>query len=197
MPARDANRAIKIQAVPMPSDATIITSLNALTTVASLPLPDGTTVTLSHINEGLDPALVESVSKAIAAIDPWKRYGITADRIEASLHPAGDTAPRYLLLDGDAVAGLITLKLGWMFGTYLNLLAVLPAHQGRGIGRSALDWLEARARDNGERNLFVVASAFNARGLDLYQRHGFVPIANMPGLIDDSESEILLRKRLI
>lgn len=129
-------------------------------------------------------------------MDPWKRYAFSVERMTASLRPVHETAPRYLLLDGDFVAGIMTLKLGWMFGTYLNLLAVLPAHQGRGIGSAALDWLDATARSKGERNQFVVTSAFNEGGLRLYQHHGFTPIANMPGLISDNETEILLRKQL-
>lgn len=53
---------------------------------------------------------------------------------------------------------------------------------------------EGEAR--GERNQFVATSAFNAGALRFYERHGFVVVANMPGLINDTETEVLLRRRL-
>ena len=46
----------------------------------------------------------------------------------------------------------------------------------------------------GARNLFVCASAFNARALRFYERHGFRPVARLPGLVADDYQEILLRK---
>lgn len=164
--------------------------------VATLRMRDGSMVTLEAILAPLPDATIDEVASSIAAMDPWRHYGIVSAQLASYLAPGPVGQPRYLLIENDTIAGLVTLKLGWMFGTYLNLLAVLPAHQGRGIGSAALSWLDAFGRERQERNQFVVTSAFNARGLALYQRHGFVEIARMPGLIDDTETEILLRKRL-
>ncbi|MGW8205660.1 MAG: N-acetyltransferase family protein [Hyphomicrobiaceae bacterium] len=110
--------------------------------------------------------------------------------------PFDRSMPRFVVTIGDEIAGMFALKIGWMFGMYLNVLAVFPAHQGRGIGSAVLSWLEERGRANGDRNQFVVTSAFNCGGLRLYKRHGFEPVAELPGLINETETEILLRKRL-
>lgn len=169
---------------------------NGLDRVATLHAGEGPSLTLEAIAAPLPAALIDEVSRVLAAMDPWHRYGFPAARLASFLAPGPTGQPRYFLIEDDAIAGLVALKLGWMFGTYLNLLAVLPAHQGRGIGSAALSWLDAFGRERQERNQFVVTSAFNARGLALYQRHGFAEIARMPGLIDDTETEILLRKRL-
>lgn len=164
--------------------------------VATLRAGEGPPLILETIAAPLPAALIDEASRVLAAMDPWHRYGFPSARLASFLAPGPAGQPRYLLIEGDAIAGLVALKLGWMFGTYLNLLAVLPAHQGRGIGSAALCWLDVFGRERQERNQFVVTSAFNTRGLALYQRHGFAEIARMPGLIDDMETEILLRKRL-
>lgn len=169
----------------------------ALHPIARLAIRDDGVVTLSRIVAPLPPNDADAIAAAIVAMDPWHRYGFPRERLRGFLSPADESAPRYLMTVGAEPVGLMALKLGWMFGSYLNILAVLPAWQGRGIGSAALQFIEAEARRRGERNQFVVTSAFNAAGLQLYTRHGFAPIAEMPGLIDDSETEILMRKRLV
>lgn len=164
--------------------------------VARLEACEGKELTLAAITAPLPSASTDEVACVLATMDPWRRYGFAPQRLASFLAPGPAGQPRYLLIDDDAIAGLVALKLGWMFGTYLNLLAVLPGHQGRGLGSAVLVWLEAFGKQRSERNQFVVTSAFNTRGLALYQRHGFAEIARMPGLIDDNETEILLRKRL-
>lgn len=167
-----------------------------LESVATLAVADSNPVLITRITQPLPDDLSGPLAAQITAMDPWKRYAFDQSAIARFLAPAEPSAPRFLITNAEEVVGLIALKLGWMFGSYLNILAILPAHQCRGIGGAVLRWIEERARANGERNQFVVTSAFNARGLALYQRHGFQQIATMPGLINDAESEILLRKRL-
>lgn len=164
--------------------------------VATLRMHDGSNVAVGQIVSPVPAQLAQRLSAQIAHMNPWKRYGFKPGALESFFAPVNPSAPRFLLGVDDDVAGMFALKLGWMFGTYLNVLAVLPVYQGRGIGSAVLTWLEMRARENGERNQFVVTSAFNTGGLKLYRRHGFQPIAEMPALINDFETEILLRKRL-
>ncbi len=164
--------------------------------VATLTTYDGVDVPVGEIVAPLRAHLAQRLGAQIANMDPWRRYGFEPAALARFFAPASPSAPRYMLGIGDDIAGMVALKLGWMFGSYLNLLAVLPAYQGRGIGGGVLRWLEMRARENGERNQFVVTSAFNSGGLRLYKRHGFQPIAEMPALINEFETEILLRKRL-
>ena len=169
---------------------------DVLKRVAVLPIDGDEQVAIDEITAALADDIARPLARALAAIDPWARYHFTPSQFAGYFGDPAPIAPRYLLRRGDDIAGLVALKLGWMFGTYLQLIAVLPAHQGRGIGGAVLDWLDQTARGRGERNQFVVTSTFNIRGLALYQAHDFTPIATMPGLINDRESEILLRKRL-
>ena len=178
---------------PMPS----LPPDHGLQSIASITIPDGGAVAITPITKELPADVAHSLASAVASMDPWKRYGFDPTIIMRFFAPAEASAPRYLVTRGNEIVGLFALKNGWMFGSYLNILAILPPFHGRGIGSAVLKWIEDRARANGERNQFVVTSAFNTRGLALYERHGFEQITSMPGLISDSESEILLRKRLI
>lgn len=169
---------------------------DALREVALLPLANGATARIAEIVAPLDAATSSALAGQLAAIDPWRRYGFSVDRLQRFLSESVAGAPRYLVAVGDELAGVVVLKPGWMFGTYLKLLAVLPTAQGRGLGGAILDWMQREGEARGERNQFVATSAFNAGALRFYERHGFVRVANLPGLINDTETEILLRRRL-
>lgn len=169
---------------------------DSLVRIATLVLPDGAHIAVAQIMAPLPEALSADITRQIAGLDPWKRYGFSPEALARFLVPAEPSAPRFLLVDGNAFVGLFALKLGWLLGSYLNLIAILPGHQGRGIASAVLDWMEREGRARGERNQFVATSAFNDGGLRLYRRHGFAPVAELPGLISDDETEILLRRRL-
>jgi ribosomal protein S18 acetylase RimI-like enzyme len=95
---------------------------------------------------------------------------------------------------GEEEAGVISLRSPWLKGPYLELLAIFPMFQGRGIGTKLLHWMEQEAVHNGARNLWVCASTFNTAALRFYERYGFAQVAALPGLVDDNSDEILLRK---
>jgi ribosomal-protein-alanine acetyltransferase len=56
---------------------------------------------------------------------------------------------------------------------HLALLAVAPAYQGRGIGRSLLEWLEATARTAGTFLIRLEVRAGNLAGRRFYARVGY------------------------
>jgi len=58
-------------------------------------------------------------------------------------------------------------------GTYLYLIEIADAAQGRGHGAQALAWLEARAREAAHAFLRLNVFAHNARARRLYERAGF------------------------
>lgn len=167
-----------------------------LKSVTRLPLADLSRVDLSELIAELPASISAGLAATLADMDPWRRYGFSVERLQAFVGTPSPIARRYLVAEEDSVLGFVVLKPGWMFGTYLNFLAVLPQAQGRGIGGAVLDWMRREGEARGERNQFVATSAFNAGALRFYERHGFAVIANMPGLINDTETEVLLRRRL-
>jgi ribosomal protein S18 acetylase RimI-like enzyme len=101
---------------------------------------------------------------------------------------------RYLVQIGSEPAGAVSVRYPWLKGPYLELLALLPSFQGRGIGSEIIGWFEQEGLRLGARNLWVCASSFNARAVRFYRRHGFREAATFSGLVADGYDEILLRK---
>ena len=142
----------------------------------------------------LDPACCQSLAEAIAAIPPWSTMNYPADAMARFLVSSADGAYRYRIEAGGEPAGAVSIRQPWLKGPYLELLAILPPFQNRGIGADILDWFEREALRAEARNLWVCASGFNERALRFYQRHGFRQAAALPGLVGDGYTEILLRK---
>lgn len=144
----------------------------------------------------LDPARCPSLAQAIVAMAPWSVMDYPADAMARFLASSADGAYRYLVEEDGEAAGAVSIRHPWLKGPYLELLALLPPWQSRGIGAEILTWFEREGLRAEARNLWVCASAFNARALRFYRRHGFTQAASLPGLVADGYTEILLRKSL-
>ena len=85
----------------------------------------------------------------------------------------------WLVRDGEADAGLMVLEAA---PTHLMIesLAVLPAHQGRGLGRWMLGFAEHRAREAGVPELRLYTNAKMTRNILLYGLAGFIETERRP-----------------
>ncbi len=119
-----------------------------------------------------------------------------ADRLSEFLATQDGGVTRCLIEVGGEKAGVISVRYPWLKGPYLELLALLPPFQQRGIGGMLLQRFESEAVSREARNLFVCASSFNEKALRFYRRHGFQDAAVLPGLVAEGYDEILLRKFL-
>jgi mycothiol synthase len=63
---------------------------------------------------------------------------------------------------------------------YVNMIGVLPAWRGRGLGRELLRWGVAYLRDHGSPRIQLAVEAANERATELYRRHGFEPDIEWP-----------------
>jgi ribosomal protein S18 acetylase RimI-like enzyme len=142
----------------------------------------------------MDEAAAARLGGQLAAMDPWQRLGYAADRLQGYLAADSPALARYRIDVEGMLAGAMTVRWPWLHGPYLELLAVLPEAQGRGLGGALLDWLAAQAGSSG--NLWIVVSAFNTGARRFYARHGFVEVGTVPGLVRDGFDEILLRRAL-
>ncbi|MBS0270701.1 MAG: GNAT family N-acetyltransferase [Proteobacteria bacterium] len=160
---------------------------------------DATLVSVSASVVTFQPMTAEAAERlgsAFAELDPWAHYAYTAATLAAFLAEEEPGAQRFQIMADQALAGAIVIQSKWFRGPYLQFLGVLPAFHRRGLGRSALDWFEGGAQADGARNLWVAASEFNVGAQAFYERHGFVRIATIDGLIAEGTAEILFRKRL-
>lgn len=136
-----------------------------------------------------------SLAAQFAAIDPWAAYpyppGLLADYFSAK----EVAAPRFLLTIAGKPAGVVGMRLNWLRGPHIQFLGVLPAFQREGLGGQLLAWIEREA--SGNRNLWLTVSDFNVKARTFYERHGFVVVAPLPGLVREDRTELLMRKQLL
>jgi len=136
------------------------------------------------------------LAEALAAMQPWATLNIAADDLTQYLSNEDGGAQHYAVAVDGALAGAVCLRFPWLKGPYNEHLAVLPAHQGHGLGTEILSFVEAEARQLCGRNVWVCASGFNDRAHRFYRRRGFVEVGPLPDLVADGFSETLLRKQL-
>ncbi len=142
----------------------------------------------------LEQGTIGHLAEAIVAMPPWSVMRYSADALARFLAAPDGGVSRYLLQIRSEEAGAVSVRFPWLKGPYLELLAILPAFQGQGIGSALLGWFEQEGMRLGARNLWVCASSFNTEALRFYGRHGFHPAATLSGLVADGYDEILLRK---
>ena len=143
----------------------------------------------------IEPDTAEALGAAIAAIEPWRTLGFGAPDLARFLAREERGARKLAIVTPGGVAGAVCLRHPFLRGAYLELLAILPAHQGRGLGHRIIDWTVAETSGR-VGNLWTCVSAFNSRALAFFEKQGFRRVGALPDLVRDGFSEIFLRRRL-
>ena len=143
-----------------------------------------------------EDAEASALGRAFSTIEPWCRYGMTAEALCGYIACEALHQRRFCIRVADRLAGLVIVQPGWLRGPYVPFLGVLPEFQRGGIGRSVLHFVAETARGERERNTWIAVSEFNARARSLYEQMGYIAIAEIPALVADEHTEILMRKRL-
>ncbi|HEU4378995.1 MAG TPA: N-acetyltransferase [Hyphomicrobiaceae bacterium] len=140
-------------------------------------------------------AMADRLGEAIAQIGPWAHYAIADTALAEAFKSTGTITASYQIECAGESAGAVVIRPQWLVGAYLQMLAVLPAFQGQGIGTRVVAWFEAEARLKG-RSAWLCVSAFNPGAQRLYRTHGFELVARLADLVRDGDDELLMRKRL-
>ena len=154
-------------------------------------------MTALQLKPTVDMAETELAAHAarLAAMEPWSRLGYRAEGLLALLSSHPPDRQSFLIQRGGRPAGVLVLRDPWWRGIYIELFAVYPEAQQQGVGRAALDLIEARRRP-GRDNLWLLVSGFNSAAQTFYRRQGFELVGQLPDLLASGEDEILMRKRL-
>jgi ribosomal-protein-alanine N-acetyltransferase len=94
-----------------------------------------------------------------------------------------------------AVLGNLPLVIGvggfWQIleEAHINLLAIHPQHQGRGLGKQLLGKLLHKAKELGLERATLEVRASNSSALGLYQRFGFQEAGRRPNYYPDNSEE--------
>ncbi len=97
-------------------------------------------------------------------------------------------------LDG-VLGGVVCVRHPWLFGPYLELIALDKPHRGKGVGHDIVCWMEEQAKPVAS-NIWTLVSAFNEPAQRFYAGQGFEEIVPIRDLIIPGHAEILLRKTL-
>lgn len=138
----------------------------------------------------------DALAGELAGINPWLRLGYSSPALCRYLSAESFDRKSWVALAGQAPAGCVSVRTHWLRGPLLELLAILPGFQGRGLGGEIVAWLAEEARRKGQANLWTISSEFNLSARSFYHRLGFEEQGRLPGLIRPGETEVLLRLRL-
>ncbi len=144
---------------------------------------------LSHGN-------AERLGAALAAMPPWSVIAWPAARLAAGFKREVPSVHRFELLVEGELAGIAGIQNPFLYGPYLQILAVLPGFQGRYLGSAILEWMEREARMQESRQLWLCVTTYNTRARAFYERFGFKEAAVVDKLATEVSDEVLMRKRL-
>ncbi|WP_295447430.1 GNAT family N-acetyltransferase [uncultured Thiodictyon sp.] len=145
------------------------------------------------VTAALTPDQAAVIAETLAGMDPWRTLGYSAAALTGALVALHPDLTRYLALRDGEPQGLVVVRHPWLRGAYIELFAVLPAAQGRGVGRAALEFVESRYRDRSP-NLWLLVSGFNSGARCFYEKHGFRPVGVIADLVVTGQDEVLMRK---
>ena len=137
----------------------------------------------------------EWAARVMSESEPWLTLGRKLDGCRAYLAATADSE---LLIahDGGAPAGFLFARpRGFAGSPYIASIAVAPKHRSRGVGLELLRHVEARYVPPA-RHIFLLCSTFNHRAQQLYVRHGYARVGEIPGYVIDAENELIFHKRL-
>lgn len=133
--------------------------------------------------ENLDDAFVQSLGER--AFSVYSR-GARASMANMLSEPGAEAAVAEI---GNVKVGFAILGVARVAGDFgpfrnpavvrLNAIAVRADSQGRGIGRSLLDWAEERARALGGVSISLTTAETNLRARRLFERAGFMPVTRL------------------
>jgi len=141
---------------------------------------------------------IPRLAAALARLPLLVRYRRDAPRIAADLGAALERGDGLLVEDRDGSArGLSWFQRAGTLGVggYLRLLAVVPEATGEGIGAALLAAFEAEVAKE-SRHAFLLVSDFNEGARRFYERHGYAPVGEVPGLVLPDVGEVVYWKRL-
>ena len=98
----------------------------------------------------------------------------------------------YVLVDGNVVAGVLVVKpVG--DAAFVENVAVHPSHQGLGLGREMMRFVEEFARERGLREVSLYTNELMTENIAFYERMGFREISRR---LDDGYRRVFMSKEL-
>jgi GNAT superfamily N-acetyltransferase len=143
----------------------------------------------------LRPRDVGTISRTLCSMDPWLTMQYRLEALEFYLLRADPALSRWSVMVSENLAGVLSLRYPWLFGPFIELMALFDGFRGKGIGGRIVDWVCLQYKDRAT-NVWATVSAGNEGAQRFYKRMGFERTAVLEDLIKPGWNEILLRKKL-
>jgi len=141
----------------------------------------------------LRPEYVNAMSIILCSMDPWLTLEYRPEAFDFYLLHADPALNRYAVMISGNVCGVLSVRSPWLFGPFIELMALFDGFRGKGIGSRIIDWVCDRYKSA---NLWATVSSFNLKAQKFYSSAGFEKTAILEDLIKPGWNEILLRKRM-
>ena len=141
----------------------------------------------------LRPEYVNAMSMILCSMDPWLTLEYRPEAFEFYLLHADPALSRYAVMISGNVCGVLSVRSPWLFGPFIELMALFDGFRGKGIGSRIIDWVCDRYKST---NLWATVSSFNLEAQKFYSGAGFEKTAILEDLIKPGRNEILLRKKM-
>ena len=136
------------------------------------PCHDAEVVTLRRATGDDAPPMAQVAELAYAPYLP-RMGGLRPGPMDTDYRAAVDDCEAWVASVDTRVAGFLLLD-AEDDGTLLENVAVLPSHQGRGVGRALLELAEARAVASGHARIRLYTHESMIENQRLYERLGYV-----------------------
>jgi len=142
---------------------------------------------------------IDVCARLMATSEPWSRYGLSFDAARAlwrgALQHDADVVVAYQNDRACGFAWYVT-RGGFNLSGYLKLLGVSQEARGCGIGSALLAYVERRTVAEGQRDLLLLVSDFNAPAQHFYQAHGYQEVGALTDYVYPGITELIYRKSL-
>lgn len=134
---------------------------------------------------------LRAAARLMAACDPWKKLGLTAERCAKTIQAPFNE--NYQATVRSHFAGLATIAMHGTFRGYIQALFVAEGFRGTGVGERLLRAAEARIFRSSP-NVFLCVSSFNKGAIRFYKRMGYRKAGLLKDFVKAGHDEILMRK---
>ena len=138
-----------------------------------------------------DDAEARDCTARLAEFGPWRTLGIPAEKLFLDLtNPQREVFVAEL---AGRITGVLILHLGGSFDGYVQLVAVFPEFQNRGLGGKIMQFAEEKIFQR-SKNVFLCVSSFNSPAQKFYERLGYQKTGELENFLAAGQNEILMRK---
>jgi len=145
--------------------------------------------------ERLEEADARPLAKILLSNEPWLTFHSTLDGIQRYFLRRDPGLWRFTARFDGEPGGVVCVRHPWLFGPYLELIALDRPYQRQGVGRDIVRWMERQAKPVSA-NIWTLVSAFNEHAQRFYAGLGFEEIVPIRDLVIAGHVEILMRKTL-